>query len=86
MQTRKIFAEKVRFLLHSAKERSTPQGVLVCEKTLNELASGKDKEYLNQFLLMFNKPCIAIEAYGYTTSEEFITINILRELARKTTT
>lgn len=81
-----IFEDKVRFLLLSAKERGTKQGVLVCEKTLTELASGKDEESQIQLLSVFNKAYIGIEAHGHITSEEFIAINTLRELERSANT
>jgi hypothetical protein len=68
----------VSFLLQSARDRGTTQGVLVYTKILEMIDNSQDEKTMREVLGKLNRSLVGIEAHGDFTDEEFEKVLLLR--------
>jgi hypothetical protein len=72
--------DRVNFLLLSAKNRSTEQGILVYEKIPEMLGMAHDDAKVREVLTLLNRSLAVIEAHGDFTEDEFRTVLKIRSM------
>ncbi|QDT82776.1 hypothetical protein [Gimesia chilikensis] len=70
MSTQQEIYDAVSFLLESAKDRNTSQGVLVYTKILELLDNSRNEKEVQEILGKLNRSLAGIEAHGWFTDEE----------------
>ncbi|QDV17170.1 hypothetical protein Pan153_18050 [Gimesia panareensis] len=78
MMTRQEICEAVSFLLESAEDRGTTQGILVYSTFLEKIESARDGEAVQELLGKLNHALAGIEAHGDFTPEEYKQVLFLR--------
>ncbi len=71
--------EAVSFLLRSANERGTSQGLVVYTKIVEMLNDAKDNDTVEEILGKLNRALAGIEAHGDFTDKEFEKVLFLRK-------
>lgn len=79
MITKSEICEAVLFLLESAKNRDTSQGILVYTGFLDEIDAAQDDQAVRELLVKLNRSLAGIEAHGYFTDDEFKRVLFLRK-------
>jgi hypothetical protein len=70
--------QAVTFLLNSARNRDTSQGVLVYTKILEMLDAASDEQAVVELLGKLNRSLEGMEAHGHFTEQEFERVILLR--------
>ncbi len=78
MSTQQEIYDAVSFLLESAKDRNTSQGVLVYTKILELLDNSRNGKEVQEILGKLNRSLAGIEAHGWFTDEELKRVLLLR--------
>ncbi|QDU49584.1 hypothetical protein [Gimesia panareensis] len=78
MLTRHEICEAVSFLLESAEDRGTAQGILVYTTFLEMIESARDGTAVQELLGKLNHNLAGIEAHGDFTPEEYKQVLFLR--------
>ncbi len=78
MSTKQEIYDAVSFLLESAIDRNTSQGVLVYTKIIEQLDNSKNEKEVQEILGRLNRSLAGIEAHGWFTDEEFKRVLLLR--------
>jgi hypothetical protein len=79
MITKSEIYQAVSYLLESAKNRDTSQGVLVYTKFLDMIDAAQDDKAVRELLVRLNRSLAGIEAHGDFTDEEFKRVLFLRK-------
>lgn len=74
--------KNLAFLLDSAKERETEQGIKLYEHYLSLLERIQSKEEFNELLEKICNTLGGIEAHGYFTDEEYECVTEIRAMKR----
>lgn len=78
MITKTEIREAVSFLLESARNRDTSQGVLVYTNILEMIDAAHDDKAVCELLGKLNRSLAGIEAHGDFTNEEYERVLLLR--------
>lgn len=80
MTSKNEILEAVSFLLQSANERNTSQGVLVYTKIIEMLGDAKDGQEVAEILGKLNRSLSGMEAHGDFTDDECERVLFLRNI------
>ena len=83
MSNQVVLKKYIKYLLNSAIERNTNQGIFVYEKVLEQLEGDLPYKDVNECLKMLIQALNGIEAHGFFTKEEADIVTSIRQMSDK---